>query len=81
MTAYRLNVAELHRRLNAARSQRGLSWRAVARDAGVGSNAVHRLTKGHAPDAHTLVSLLAWLDLDVAYVTVPATPKAEGSDR
>jgi hypothetical protein len=68
VTAYRLDIAELHRRLDAQRQARGLSWRAVARDAGVGPNVLHRSGRGHAPDAHALVSLLVWLDLDTDIV-------------
>jgi hypothetical protein len=68
VSAYRLDVAELHRRLDAQRQARGLSWRAVGRDAGVGPNVLHRIARGHAPDAHALVSLLVWLDLDTDIV-------------
>jgi transcriptional regulator with XRE-family HTH domain len=73
MTAYRLDVPELYRRLDVQRAARGLSWRAVGREVGLSPMLFSRLSQGHDPDAHALVSLLVWLDLDtdIAYLVKP----------
>jgi transcriptional regulator with XRE-family HTH domain len=73
VTAYRLDVPELHRRLDVQRQQRGLSWRALGATTGISPSTFSRLAAGHAPDAHGLVSLLVWLDLDtdIAYLVQP----------
>lgn len=62
--AYRLDVPELHRRLNIQRAARGLTWRQVAEIVGISAPTFSRIAAGSAPDAHALVSLLVWLDLD-----------------
>lgn len=64
MTGHRLDVPELHRVLDTQRAARGLSWRAVARETGLASSTLTRINHGQAPDAHALVSLIVWLDLD-----------------
>lgn len=75
MTAHRLDVQQLYAHLDWKRKQAGRSWRAVAREVGVNQSLFSRLKAGHAPDAHALVTLLAWLDLDISYVTKPEEPR------
>ncbi|MFJ6566580.1 helix-turn-helix domain-containing protein [Streptomyces sp. NPDC091292] len=64
MTAYLLDVPELHRRLDQRRQDRGLTWRQLAAITGLSSSTLSRIGDGHRPDADALVSLLVWLDLD-----------------
>lgn len=73
MTAYRLDVPELYRRLDIQRAAKGLTWRQLAPMVGVASSCFSRMSHGNAPDAHALVSLLVWLDLDtdIAYLIRP----------
>nr|WSX48868.1 helix-turn-helix domain-containing protein [Streptomyces sp. NBC_00974] len=71
MTAYRLDTPELFARLDDMRQQAGMSWRALARHLGVSASTLSRLRDGHRPDADALVTFLAWLNLDVNYVTQP----------
>lgn len=64
MSGHRLDVPELHQLLDTQRRARGLSWRDVATACGLSSSTLSRIAQGHAPDAHALVSLLVWLNLD-----------------
>lgn len=68
MSAYRLNAAELHRRVDVRRRERGLSWRRLAAELDVSASTFSRMEAGYAPDAHALVSMLVWLDLDTDIV-------------
>lgn len=64
MSRYQLDVPELHRRLDARRSERALTWRQLADAVGISPSTLTRLGDGKRPDADALVSLLVWLDLD-----------------
>lgn len=73
MSAYLLDVPELYRRLDARRVAKGLRWKDVAEIVGISAPTFSRIASGSAPDAHALVSLLVWLDLDtdIAYLVKP----------
>lgn len=64
MSTHRLDVPELHRRLDTHRQDLGLSWRGVARQTGLSISTLVRIGNGHSIEADALVSLLVWLDLD-----------------
>jgi transcriptional regulator with XRE-family HTH domain len=64
VSGHRLDVPELYRLLDAQRQARGMSWRDVAEACGLSPSTPTRISKGRAPDAHGLVSLIVWLDLD-----------------
>ncbi|MFI6103195.1 helix-turn-helix domain-containing protein [Streptomyces sp. NPDC051310] len=71
MSAYQLDVPELYAHLDYKRTQAGRSWRDVAAELGLSRSTFSRLADGHRPDADALVTLIAWLDIDLAYVTKP----------
>ncbi|MFE4818575.1 helix-turn-helix domain-containing protein [Streptomyces sp. NPDC056704] len=73
MSTHRLDVEELHRRLDARRQQQRLSWRQLAARLDLSASTLSRLADGKRPDADALVSLLVWLDLDdgLNYVIKP----------
>lgn len=64
MATHKLDVPELHRRLDAQRQNLGLSWRGVARQVGLSISTFVRIGNGHSMEADALVSLLVWLDMD-----------------
>lgn len=64
MSGHLLDVPELYRRLDRQRTSRGISWRDLAKQCGLGSSTLSRMAAGKRPDADALVSLLVWLDLD-----------------
>lgn len=76
MTAYQLDVPELYAHLDNMRRQGGLTWRGVAEIVGISPSTMTRLKDGKRPDADALVSLIAWLDLDLSYVTKPKEPQS-----
>jgi transcriptional regulator with XRE-family HTH domain len=62
MTSHRLDRRALWQALDTRREQRGISWRAVARETGVASSLFAELRQDLVGvNADTLVSLLAWL--------------------
>ncbi|WP_392971073.1 hypothetical protein [Streptomyces sp. LN245] len=77
MTLHRLDVPELHRRLDAQRRDLGLSWRGVGRQVGLPVSVFTRISKGRGIEADALITLLVWLDLDneIAILVQPGQPK------
>jgi transcriptional regulator with XRE-family HTH domain len=56
-----LDVEALRNRLDEERQRRGLSWRQVAKQAGVSPSALARLRHGKRPDVDGYGSLMQWL--------------------
>lgn len=71
MSRHQLDVPELYRWLDTKRRAGGLSWRQLAHLLGLASSTMTRLAQGYRPDADALVTLMVWLDIDLAYVTKP----------
>lgn len=64
MPGSRVDVEALYGTLNRARTERGqLSWRQVARQAGVGPSTLSRLAQGHRPDVDSFAALVHWLGM------------------
>ncbi len=82
MSLYRLDVPELHRRLDAHRQELGLSWRGVGRQVGLPVSVFTRIGKGRAIEADALVTLLVWLELDtdIAVLVEPGQRPVPCSD-
>ena len=59
----RLDVAALYVTLDSERGQRGLSWRQLAQQAGVGPSTLSRMAQGHRPDVDSFVALVQWLGM------------------
>lgn len=53
-------AAALYELLDAARLARGMTWRQVAREAGIASSLVTRIAQGLMPDAPVVVALEQW---------------------
>ncbi|RPF34983.1 helix-turn-helix transcriptional regulator [Streptomyces sp. TLI_185] len=64
MSTHRLDVPQLHRRLDARRRELGLTWRGVARQTQLAPATFSRIINGRSLEADALVTLLVWLDLD-----------------
>jgi transcriptional regulator with XRE-family HTH domain len=71
MTKYLLDVDEVHAQLDSKRKAEGLSWRGLARILDLTPSTLTRLRAGNRPDADALVTMLVWLDIDLAYVVKP----------
>lgn len=61
-----LDVSALYVSLDAARIERGdLSWREVARQAGISPSTLTRMAQGKRPDVDGLAALVRWLGIPV----------------
>ena len=60
----RFDKAAFDATLDATRAARGLTWRDVAREAGVSPSTLTRLGQGKNPDVHTFAALVAWSGAD-----------------
>lgn len=58
-----ISPALLYSALDAARQQRGVSWRALAKEIGVSPSLLSRLGNGLKPDADGFATIVAWLKL------------------
>lgn len=61
MAVRSLNVSAFYSALDSKRAAGDMSWREVAREAGVASSIFTRLSKGHRPDVDTFMTLVLWL--------------------
>ncbi|MFF1253790.1 helix-turn-helix domain-containing protein [Pseudarthrobacter sp. NPDC058329] len=59
-----INVTTLYAALDAARQERGLSWRSLAKEVGVSPSLLSRMSNGFKPDADGFATLVTWLGLD-----------------
>src|SRR5579859_6699288 len=63
MPQSRLDVDALYVTLDSERRQRGLSWRQLAQEAGVGPSTLSRMAQGNRPDVDSFVALVQWLGM------------------
>lgn len=63
MAEARLDVAALYVTLDSERQRRGMSWRQVAQEAGVGASTLSRMAQGNRPDVDSFVALVQWLGM------------------
>jgi len=57
----RLDVGALYGALDAERRSRNLSWRQLAKEAGVSPSTLSRLGNGYRPDVDAFAKLVQWL--------------------
>lgn len=58
-----LDVPALYAALDAERRSRSISWRQVAREAGVSPSTMTRLGNGYRPDVDAFAKLVQWLGI------------------
>src|SRR5437879_3682384 len=63
MPEARLDVDALYAALDARRRSKGLSWREVAREAGVSPSTLTRMAQGKRPDVNGFAALVSWLGM------------------
>jgi transcriptional regulator with XRE-family HTH domain len=56
-----LDTEALYQALDLTRRDRGLSWRQVAAEAGIGASTLSRMRRGKRPDVDAFASLVTWL--------------------
>ena len=71
MSRFELDVPELVVHLDSKRAQAGQTWRDLGHELGIAPSIFSRMKSGRRPDADALVTLIAWLDIDLSCVTKP----------
>ncbi|WP_323055702.1 helix-turn-helix domain-containing protein [Mycobacterium pinniadriaticum] len=71
--AGKVDVAGLYAALDAARRDRGMSWRQVAGDAGVSPSLLSRMANQQRPDLDGFVALVQWLGVSADTFTSATT--------
>ncbi|MDO9455251.1 helix-turn-helix domain-containing protein [Nocardioides sp.] len=56
-----VNVQSLHAALDAARTQRGISWRQLAKEINVSASTISRMAQGLRPDVTAFAAMTTWL--------------------
>jgi transcriptional regulator with XRE-family HTH domain len=56
-----VDVKGLHAALDAARTEKGLSWRQVAKEIGVSASTISRMANGLKPDVTAFAAMTSWL--------------------
>src|SRR5581483_3723772 len=76
-----VDIDALYASLDAQRKARDLSWRQVAKEAGVSASTLTRMAQGRRPDVDGFAALVAWLGLSAdQFVRLPGpdrTPETE----
>ncbi|MFF1810797.1 multiprotein-bridging factor 1 family protein [Streptomyces sp. NPDC058251] len=70
-----VDVQALHAALDAAREERGLSWRQLAKELGVSASTISRMANGLKPDVTGFAAMTTWLRMpaETFYVAPEAT--------
>lgn len=63
MARSQLNVSALYASLDAARQERKLSWRQLAKEVEISPSTLSRMANGHRPDVDAFGALVAWLGM------------------
>ncbi len=79
MEQTRFNTRAFYAALNAQRETKGLSWRQVASEAGVGHATFTRVKQGKLPDAEHFAALLYWLGVNPQIFMPGTQPKESGT--
>ncbi|MFF4961968.1 helix-turn-helix domain-containing protein [Streptomyces sp. NPDC001222] len=74
-----VNVQALHAALDAARTEKELSWRQLAKELGVSASTVSRMANGLKPDVTAFAAMTTWLRMpaETFYVTPGGEPAHE----
>jgi len=79
----RVNIDGLYAAMNAARIERGLSWRQVAGEIGVSPSTLTRMGQGKRPDVDSFAAMIRWVNLPAERFMIqpphsePGDPMAE----
>ena len=81
MTEAQLDVEALYGALDARRKRKALSWRDVAREAGVSASTLTRMAQGKRPDVDGFAALVDWLGMPAdSFLKAADAKKAKKAD-
>lgn len=72
-----VDVKALHAALDAARAERELSWRQLAREIGVSASTISRMANGFKPDVTAFAAMTTWLRMPAEAFYVTSTSESE----
>src|SRR5688572_16299806 len=72
-----VDLGALYAALDAQRTERGLSWRQLAAEAGVSPSTLTRMAQGRRPDVDGFAALVQWLGLPADSFFRKATRKKQ----
>lgn len=74
-----VDVQTLHAALDAARMERDMSWRQLAKEIGVSPSTISRMANGFKPDVAAFAAMTTWLRMpaEAFYVASPAQGQEE----
>jgi transcriptional regulator with XRE-family HTH domain len=75
-----VDVRSLYAALDAARHQKGLSWRQLAKEIGVSASTISRMANGLKPDVTAFAAMTTWLRMPAEDFYVGADVAAEEPD-
>jgi transcriptional regulator with XRE-family HTH domain len=76
-----VDVRALYAALDAARKQKGLSWRQLAKEIGVSPSTMTRMGNDQKPEVNAFAAMVRWLNLPAEDFMVHADQPAEQSQR
>jgi transcriptional regulator with XRE-family HTH domain len=72
-----VDVKALHAALDAARTEKSLSWRQLAKEIGVSASTVSRMANGLKPDVTAFAAMTTWLRMPAETFYVTPTPEGQ----
>jgi transcriptional regulator with XRE-family HTH domain len=79
MAEGQLQIDVLVAALDARRREKNLSWRDLAKEAGVSPSTLTRMQQGKRPDVDTFGALVAWLKMPAEHFLGLSKPRAQAS--
>lgn len=75
-----VDVQALHAALDAARTEKGLSWRQLAKDLGVSASTISRMANGLKPDVTAFAAMTTWLHMPAETFYVRPHDRSAGEE-
>lgn len=72
-----VDVKALHAALDAARAEKNLSWRQLAKEIGVSASTISRMANGLKPDVTAFAAMTTWLRMPAETFYVTPAPEAQ----
>ena len=80
MAQTQINVDALVAALDSERRAKDLSWRQLAKDAGISPSTLTRMQQGKSPDVNTFTALTRWLNTPAERFYADTVASATGQD-
>ena len=75
-----VDVRALHAALDAARGEKGMSWRQLAKEIGVSASTISRMANGLKPDVTAFAAMTTWLRMPAEAFYAASAPETKEED-